>query len=352
MGNMEKYFTGLNYSLANEDSSVEKELSLSAKKILTVCGSGCRALSLLRDGLEELNIVDISSEQLEYTRFKFELIKKMNYEEYLKFMGLKDSSYSEKLEIFAKYSFSSSVYKFKNKISKDSLFYGLVYSGRWESFLRNLGRSITFLTGYSDFNKDFEDVKHCQKYWPEKRLEFLISLLAHPRILNRFLYKGQMIDLKNSDLGQFLIQNFKSAFMEKDPKKSFFHQMLFLDKVKYSQGYPLEFQHETFLAIKNYQGKINYLQMDLKKAINEIPFDFASLSNVPSYFNPSLRQEFEKQLCQVMTQRSACVVMRSFLREDLVSDSKLQSWLSVEKTRRAELQDSTMLYKFQILENL
>lgn len=349
---MEKYFTGLNYSLANEDTSVEKDLSVSAKKILAVCGSGSRALSLLREGLEELNIVDISCEQLEYARFKYELIKKMSYEEYLKFIGLKESSYSEKLEIFAKYSFSSSVYEFKNKISNDSLFYGLVYSGRWESFLRSLGRIITVLTGYSDFNKDFEDVNHCQNYWPEKRLEFLIALLAHPAILNRFLYKGQMIDLKNSHLGQFLIQNFKSAFMEKDPRKSFFHQMLFLDKVKYPQGYPLEFQLETFLAIKNYQGKINYHQMDLKKAINEIPFDFASLSNVPSYFNSSLKREFEEQLCQVMAKRPSCVVMRSFLREDLVSDSKLQTWLSMEKTRRAELQDSTMLYKFQILENL
>lgn len=351
---MEKYFSGLNYSLANEDNRIEKRLSVNSKRILAVCGSGTRALSLLSDKVQELSIVDISQAQLDYARFKYELIKLMSYEDYLAFIGLHESDLIQRISIFKKYQHNDWVSNYYHTIPKDYIHKGLIYSGRWESFLITLGRIITGLTGYENYLLDFSDSEHAKRFWPEQRLHFLINLLAHPRVLNHFLYKGQMIDLKENHLGDFLLNNFRKDFLEKNPKESFFLQLLFLGRIMFSEAYPLEFKEETFLSIKNYHGTINFICADLITVLGKVDFDFASLSNVATYFTTKSKEAFESQLLKVLlrsnTQKQ--VVMRSFLRPDRIQNKELLSYLDHEQSLSAEQQDSTLLYKFQILKKL
>ncbi|MCB0370912.1 MAG: DUF3419 family protein, partial [Bdellovibrionales bacterium] len=129
---MERYFKGLNYSLANEDSSIERSLSRDAKQILAVCGSGGRAFSLIHDNLEELNIIDISAEQLEFAKFKYELIKICNYEDYLKIMGVISSDYYEIMELVKKSQISNEWLSYVKRIPENFLIKGIIYSGKWE----------------------------------------------------------------------------------------------------------------------------------------------------------------------------------------------------------------------------
>ncbi len=350
---MGKYFTGLNYSLANEDNRIESALSTHSKNILAVCGSGARAFSLIHDNLENLTIVDISQAQLDYARFKQELIKVMSFDEYLTFMGLKDANLIDRISIFKKYQHIDWVYQYFQQIPMDMLASGFVYSGRWESFLIKLGALITTLTGYENFPMDFEDRAHAFRFWPEKRLKVLINILAHPVLLNKLLYKGQMISLNNYHLGEFLINNFKQCFFEKDPKFSFFHQMLFLGKIKFPEAYPLEFQRGTFEQIKNFKGRVSFVKTNLLDAIEQFKFDFASLSNVASYFDVKSKQQFEKALLKsLLVNSKQQIVLRSFLRPDPITLTELNPYLDQQQSLIAEQQDATLLYKFQILKKL
>jgi S-adenosylmethionine:diacylglycerol 3-amino-3-carboxypropyl transferase len=259
----------------------------------------------------------------------------------------------DRTTIFNSYQYSDWTRQYYQQIPKDVIADGLIYSGRWESFLIKLGKVITAMTGYENFHLDFQDRDHAQKYWPEKRLRLLINCLAHPQILNKFLYKGQMISLNDHHLGNFLLNNFKKSFLEKDPRDSFFLQMLFLGKVIYNQAYPLEFQKSTFTHIKNFQGTIHFLRKDLIQAVEELDFDFASLSNVASYFDIQNKLKFEEALFGILTkQGSRQIILRSFLRPDPIKLEKLKSYLDKERSLIAEQQDSTLLYKFQILKKI
>lgn len=349
---MEKYFTGLNYSLANEDNSVERQFVLNSHRALAVCGSGTRALSLLHDKLKDITIIDISQAQLDYARFKFELIKVMSYEDYLVFMGIEEADLLQRIELFKKYFHSEWVRHYYQQIPKEVIAKGIVYAGKWESFLIYLGKIITFLSGYENYLQDFESKDHAQKYWPEKRLSFLVNILAHPKILNRFLYKGQMIDLKEHHLGTFLLNSFKDSFIDKDPKTSFFLQILFLGKVSFPQAYPLEFQRPIFENIKSYSGKISFVCTDLISAIEDNDFDFASVSNVATYFDNGSKKRFELALQKCLDRGSKSFILRSFLRPDPVQSEALKKYFDPEASLSAERQDSTLLYKFQILKNL
>lgn len=347
---MEKYFTGLNYSLANEDNLIESQLIGQSSKALAVCGSGARALALLNGDLKELTIIDISQAQLDFAKFKYELIKSMTYEDYITFMGLRQVNLIDRTEIFNSYQYSGWTKQYYQQIPKDIIADGLIYSGRWESFLIKLGNAITTLTGYENFILDFQDRDHATKYWPEKRLRFLINSLAHPLILNTFLYKGQMINLDEHHLGDFLLKSFKQGFLDKDPRDSFFLQMLFLGKVIYQQAYPLEFQKNSFELIKNFQGKVHFIRKDLIQAVEEVDFDFASLSNVASYFDIQNKLKFEESLFKTLSRQGPRqIILRSFLRPDLIKFEKLKFYLDQERSLLAEQQDSTLLYKFQIL---
>lgn len=350
---MEKYFTGLNYSLANEDNLIERHLVLQSTKAIAVCGSGTRALTLLHDTLKELTVIDISQAQLDYARFKYELIKTMSYHDYITFMGLQPANLIDRISIFKSYQHGDWARQYYQEIPKDVLAEGLVYSGRWESFLIKLGKVITALTGYEDFFLDFQDKDHAKKFWPEKRLRFLVNSLAHPVILNKFLYKGQMINLEQHHLGDFLLNNFKQNFFAKDPRNSFFHQMLFLGKIVFPQAYPLEFQQHVFDLIKSFKGTVQFLRKDLIKAVEEQNFDFASLSNTATYFDTKNKLQFEQALLKVLSKKEPQkIILRSFLRPDPIKLDQLKTYIDFQQSLIAEQQDSTLLYKFQILKNM
>ena len=58
---MKEYFYDLNYTLANEDTTLEYEMvkELKPKFVLSVCGSGGRALPLICGGAERLDAIDV-----------------------------------------------------------------------------------------------------------------------------------------------------------------------------------------------------------------------------------------------------------------------------------------------------
>ena len=85
----EKYFTGINYSMANEDTTLEFNMTqlLRPKNIISVCGSGGRALPLLHSEIENLTCVDLSEEQLWLLELRVQSLVQLNHQNFLKFWG-------------------------------------------------------------------------------------------------------------------------------------------------------------------------------------------------------------------------------------------------------------------------
>lgn len=348
---MSGYFTNLNYSLANEDSSIERLAIGNFSTALAVAGSGSRAFSLIHRDLKKLIIVDISQPQIEFSQFKWELIQKLSYQNYLMVMGYKTASLSERLKIIDAGKLSSQSKIYADSIPRKCLKQGLIYSGRWESILRRLGRIIVGFTLHR-FKKNFEADANREALWPKKRLNFFVRLLGNAKILNTFLYRGQMVKASEQGLENFLLQNFEYTFLNRDPKKSFFHQLLFLGHIEYEQALPIDVTPEVFQQIKNYSGSIEFHVIDLVSSIRTFSFEFGSFSNVPSYFSDEQNKIFEDELARKFIKGLKKVVIRSFLKHRPISHRDLAVKLNVGAGTLAQQQDSTQLYRFQFLENM
>ena len=78
------YFSSLNYTLGNEDTNFEIQVlkKFQGHKVLSVAGSGGRALPLLTEGTSTLCCADLSQEQLYLTQLRESCYKNLAYEEF------------------------------------------------------------------------------------------------------------------------------------------------------------------------------------------------------------------------------------------------------------------------------
>ena len=173
-----------------------------------------------------------------------------------------------------------------------------------------------------------------------------MKIFANPFIFNLFLYRGKFASSKES-FPDFLNQVFHQILIVKDPKRSFFAQMLFLGKLKYTEGWPIEAQPEVFNRSKKFQGEIIFHQTDLVELIEQsLDLNFLSLSDVVSYLSEVQLNRLEKALCH-LEQKQMTAVMRSFRRHPEFSQD-FKKKLSTEDIRLAEQSDSIGVYKFHI----
>lgn len=350
---MKPYFQDLNYSLSNEDTKIESDLlarlPTDKTKVLAVCGSGARVTPLMQSHVSQINVVDISEPQLKLLRLRLESIKKFDHDEFLQFWGYKNSAASRmkmlrSLELTSDDSqyWQSQSQKWEN---------GFLLTGRWENFLAKLGRLFRDL-----FFVNFETLFECssveaRKVWfaknfPQKRLQFFLKIFANPFIFNLFLYRGRFAN-SNESFPDFLNQVFHQILIVKDPKKSFFAQMLFLGQLKYPEGWPVEAQIEVFNRSKKFQGEICFHQVDLIDKIEQnLDLHFLSLSDVVSYLSDVQLNRLEKALSR-LEQKNMIAVMRSFRRHPNFSQEFKKS-LSLEDIELAEKTDSIGVYKFHI----
>jgi len=104
----QKYFSGLNYTLGNEDTSVEIGMikELKPKSVFSICGSGGRSLPLMHEGAENLSLSDLSKEQLRLAELRLATYRELNHEQFLMFWGYypySDNNHkSERKELFSK----------------------------------------------------------------------------------------------------------------------------------------------------------------------------------------------------------------------------------------------------------
>src|SRR5690242_14647125 len=104
----QKHFFGLNYTLANEDSSFEHSLlKPGMNHICSIAGSGGRVIPLLMATPKRLTSCDVSQDQLYLTELRIESIRNLDHLEYLQFWSYPSFSCSAELRktLFQKIAF-------------------------------------------------------------------------------------------------------------------------------------------------------------------------------------------------------------------------------------------------------
>lgn len=356
---MSKYFQGLNYSLANEDTWVEYNLAPEgAKSFFSVCGSGSRVTPLLAKNPQEMHVVDLSETQLKLFRLRFQAAKKLSYREYLHFLGYTNSPQDEnRSHIIEKLKLPAEDlhhWKAQEQLWQKA---GFIYLGKWESHFMKLGK-IFKTVSFSNLRpvfaaKDLEEQREAVKeHWKPEFFKRYTQIVMNEWIANKLLYKGSFAGGKdnktmNITAAQFIYEEFNDLFLNTWVRSNYFLQMIFLNEVAHPEAYPAECNEEIFEGIKSCQTKIFYHKENLLKLLTNKAHDFYSLSDTFSYMSNEEVKDFLRELPQeVMPETN--MVIRTFMRKPTFEI--VPPWeTDLKQNQEMAKKDCTRMYEFTLL---
>jgi S-adenosylmethionine-diacylglycerol 3-amino-3-carboxypropyl transferase len=313
---MQTYFQSLNYSMANEDTTLEYDLAriTNAKNILTVGGSGSRALPFLALPLDALTIVDVSPDQLLLIELKLQTIKQLEHREAITFWTSEDAAARE--AVFKKLTLDQKFQDFYHFHSKHNPKLAPLYWGKWEKTFRTFSK-ITGLFFSKNLREAAFKTDKPAAFFKEHikgiKWDTIIKIVGNKAMFNSILYKGSFIQ-KNSALSYFdyYSQAFERLFAL-DIKRSHFLQLCLCGKVVREEGLPIEFDPILFARIKASKISPNYQQGSVFERSESTQYDLVSLSDVPSYLSGEMEKNY-LQLIKKNVAKAGMVVNRFYLR--------------------------------------
>lgn len=362
-----EYFSDLNYTLANEDTRIEFDLlPENMERVFSIAGSGARCLPLIARHPKVLDVVDMSVSQNYLCELRYQATKALTYEEYLFFLGYRGALQSgedqgdRRWDLFNKIQLSAEAKKYWLERRAGWEPRGFILLGKWESHFQKLGFLFRDVL-QCDFTKVFEaqslseQRELYEKYWPHVRWKSFIRVAASEYVFNKFLYKGHFSgrsEAKTEERApwQFVIEEFDRIFQTQMVRKNYFMQILFLGRIAYEEGLPLEARQQIFDRVKAAPTQVNYLLGNLLEHLPKRTYDFISLSDTISY----LTAEEANQVLQKLhgtNKPGSQVVIRSFMRAPTAID--LTGWEAcLDKNEKAQKKDGTGVYQFHIFKKI
>lgn len=355
-----QFFSGLNYTLANEDSGVEMSIVRpELDHVVSVAGSGARVLPLFASMPRSLTCVDLSEQQLLLTELRIESCRVLCFEDYLAFWGYPpandDSRYRR--ELFSKLSLSDNCKRLFLSLFENGNWSSLLYGGKWERTFSKiakicqsvLGDSVHELFHNDDFSQHLSYMKDC---FPHYKWRFLVFLIGNSSFFNTLLYKGSF-PKKNVAESHFkyYYDAYKRIFERFLPRDNFFLQLTLLGCLKYESGSPIECRRHVFEKIKegiclsHVRFRVGNI-VELVEHSVDSPVDFLSLSDVPSYFDEATAHRFLRRMSPGLAD-GADVVVRCYLRE--LVDTNTDGFDDVSEQFRALFaSEMTQMYRMSV----
>lgn len=336
--------------MANEDTTLEYQLAqkLGAKKILTVGGSGSRALPFLALNLSKLKIVDVSPDQILFIKLKLETIRQLSRADALAFWTSENRELRD--HVFSKLKPNPEFIAFYDYHSLHAPQTPPLYWGKWEKTFQTFAK----LTGLLFSKKVREELfvsdnsyAYFEKHIKGWKWNLLLKIVGNKAMFNSLLYKGDFIK-KNSPLSYF--KYYSQAFdrlFRLNIRQSHFLQLCFLGKVLHPEALPIEFSPEIFAQIKASNLTPDYHQGSIFEGAGDDQYDLVSLSDVPSYLSGAIEKEYI-QLMKPHLTRGGIIVNRFYLRTTENTDESGFQDVSQEYATlsRAEL---VQMYQVQLL---
>jgi S-adenosylmethionine-diacylglycerol 3-amino-3-carboxypropyl transferase len=353
-----KYFNALNYTLGDEDTSLELDLCPRySKNIFSIAGSGGRILPLFAKEPICLNCVDILKEQLYITELRIETVKALNHEEFCTFWGYSSREISplERQKIFNQITISDEARSFLHTFFEQNKWGKIIYMGKFEKMLIQLSKINNLITGKKGrgifFSKSLEEQKsYFYNSFPHLRWKIVLLLLGNSTILNSILYKG---DFPKKNIKGSTYQNFAriflSIFENISVRDSFFVQMAFWGNLNFKEGYLIEANPELYEQIKQgaCKASVNYIQGNIFDVIKNSSekATFLSLSDVPSFLKGKTEETYLQEISSKIEQESLVVV-----RGNLRVTSPISDDYSILSHQYDELikKETTQLWNIQI----
>ncbi|MCH9610414.1 MAG: hypothetical protein S4CHLAM81_12830 [Chlamydiales bacterium] len=290
---MEDFYHRLSYSFGNEDWETEKR-ALKIQKgdhVLCVTASGDRPLNLLTQECGQITSVDTNGMQNALLDLKRVALERLPYDEYLRFLGMKDAS--DRMQTYSAFSAdldpkSHALWmRHKRAIKRGVIFQGAIERRtKMVTFLVNLTRRRKVKRLFSFDNvqeqRDFVDKSFETKSWRN-----LIDLLLKPRLTRIFLSDPGLYEYVDSKInaGTYIHDRLHSALGQFPAKQSPLLSMILRGYVDPDHLPP----YLTQAGVEQIRPRLDRLKIETADLISflenspENSYDCFSLSDVASY---------------------------------------------------------------------
>ena len=296
------YFSKLNYTMANEDTSVEYAcLPSHQDQVVAVAGSGSRVLPLLAKKPKKLCAVDLVPEQIFLCEGRVQALRQLSYDQYLKLWGYESATSEERQDLFHQLDLSTEAKSFLEAFFREINYQSPLFQGKFERFILLHHRIVRTMMGR------FEGLFKCktieeqraffQDSFPWRRFRAYLRLFGNEAFYNLVLYKGHFPKKNISQsFFDFYFGIYNRLFQDHFFADNFYLQMILGGGLSTEGGRPIEARKDIFAAAKEgaLTTDVSYVTANILEyaAKRKADVDFLSFSNVPSYFTGKVEQNF------------------------------------------------------------
>lgn len=357
MSGNSRFFQNINYASFHEDGDSEREaLALNGSdRVLCLTGSGARPLDLLLDGPSEIVAIDWNPAQSHLLELKIAVIRRLEYDEGLAFLGLLPSTLRESTYATIRGELSEEAQAFWDR-RRATIRRGVFFEGRWERFLRRISwvarrtrRSLV------DRVLGADDLVHQRSIWNEQwdnRSWRMFLRCVTNRSFLKYVLREPGLNYVPGDISisNYLRRRFEQASGSILFRESPWIWALFKGRIEVGGPLPAHLKPENFDTLRDRLDTLTVVTASLRDYLQDgdSRFDAFSLSDFLSYADKATYYKIWAALL-----RRAAVDARICERQFLVRyplPTGVQSALTIDESLGEELdrRDRSVVYTFLV----
>lgn len=350
------FYKRLNYSLGNEDWTVEEQALKVAPgdHIVCVTASGDRPLHLLMTDCASIISIDMNPIQNYLLNLKRTAINHLDYEKYLGFLGCEDTSHRYAIFNEIKPHMDPDAAEFwsqhKKMIENGVIYQGLVerltnYAAKFFKLVRN--KKIHKLFSFTEIDSQRE---YLSKEWDTFVWREFIEIFINSNVLKFIINDPGLNSYIDTSIhpGKYIYERMQGYLNHSLAKKSPLLQLIFTGKVLPDAYFPY-LTFDGYTKIRESKASLNYLTdniIEYLEAHNSNGIDCFSLSDIASYMPQEI---FEKLLRAILNaaKSGARFCMREFMTKRTIPDELTQKFVrNSELEQKLEYEESNFVYRF------
>jgi S-adenosylmethionine-diacylglycerol 3-amino-3-carboxypropyl transferase len=283
----------ISYSMCWEDPLIMLEALDVSKRdtVLSIVSGGENLFSLMLNNPNRIIGIDIKKEQIFLTKLKIAAIKNLDFNQFVQFIGIKDSGNREM--IFSKLKKGLSKEEIDFWVNSNLIKKGIIHAGKLERYLNKFRRYFLPLIISKGRINEFLSLeslgqqKNFYKYWNNRRFRLLFKLFFSRKGLESGRDKEYFKYNNKISVSEYYLERVKHGLTEVPIKSNFFMQYILTGTI------PAPFKNHSYLDRENFYKLKKILIKERIEFVNQDIFEFLRRQKAGSFSKFNLSDVFE-----------------------------------------------------------
>jgi S-adenosylmethionine-diacylglycerol 3-amino-3-carboxypropyl transferase len=263
--------------------------------LMTITSGACNTIGFLLDDPKSILAVDINPSQSHVLELKIAAMKHLTYQAFIHFLGLLPSS--DRLEIYS---------SLRDRLTEKAVDFwdhnlktlgkGFLMNGRYENFIKMVGRLIGIIVGRKAVDGLFvnkplaEQKEFFDRMWDNWRTSLLFHLFYNKQTLARMGLKADYFRFDDGapSFGESFLRKFRGVVANIPTQGNYFLYLYLNGRYRTLKEVPDYLREENFDVIKGRLDRIRIVTSDVKRWLaeqNPESIDGFALSNICELMN-------------------------------------------------------------------